>query len=164
MKVYLKSWTLDMSHCNKYILLRCYSFLISSLLSFGCAGCSPSPEGFSLVAVSWGCSLDAVCGLLTAAASLVVALRLLSSGPVAMAHRLSCFTADGIVSNQGSKACPLRWQANSYPLHHYGSPKVLSLMPTLGSELRSPIVCLSNSFITQAMIDPWPYPRYFSRS
>lgn len=138
-----------MSHCNKYTLLRCYSFLISSLLNFGCTGCSLSPEGFSLVAVSRGYSPDAVCGLLTAAASLVVALGLLWSGPVAVAHRLSCFTADGIVSDQGSKACPLHWQAN-YPLYHYGSPKVLSL----GSELRSPIVCRSNSFITQAMIDP----------
>ena len=39
----------------------------------------------------------------------------------------------------------------------------LSLMPALGSEVRLPIVCWSNSFITQAMIDPWPYPRYFSR-
>ena len=39
----------------------------------------------------------------------------------------------------------------------------LSLMPALGSELRSPIDCRSNSFITQAMIDPWPYSTYFSR-
>ena len=32
--------------------------------------------------------------------------------------------ACGILQKQGSNLCPLYWQANSYPLHHQGSPKL----------------------------------------
>ena len=39
-----------------------------------------------------------------------------------MAHGLSCSVACGIFLDQGSNPCPLHWQADSYPLHHQGSP------------------------------------------
>ena len=40
-----------------------------------------------------------------------------------MVHRLSCSIACGIVLDQGSNPCPLHWQADSYPLYHWGNPK-----------------------------------------
>ena len=42
-------------------------------------------------------------------------------GSVVM-HGVSCSAAGGIFSDQGLKVCPLHWQADSYPLHHQGSP------------------------------------------
>ena len=42
-----------------------------------------------------------------------------------MAHRLSCSVACGIFLDQGSNPCSLHWQADSYPLHHQGSPQQL---------------------------------------
>ena len=35
---------------------------------------------------------------------------------------LGCSAACGIFLDQGSNLCPLHWQADSYPLHHKGSP------------------------------------------
>ena len=43
-------------------------------------------------------------------------------GSVVVAHRLSCSAACGIFPDQGSKPCPLHWQADSQPLRHQGSP------------------------------------------
>ena len=37
-------------------------------------------------------------------------------------HWLSCSEACGIFPDQGLNLCPLHWQADSYPLHHQGSP------------------------------------------
>ena len=39
-----------------------------------------------------------------------------------MAHGRSCSAACGIFPDQGSNPCPLRWQADSQPLRHQGSP------------------------------------------
>ena len=39
-----------------------------------------------------------------------------------MAHGPSCSAARGIFPDQGSNPCPLRWQADSQPLRHQGSP------------------------------------------
>ena len=52
----------------------------------------------SLAVESGGYSLDVVCGLLTAVASLVGE------------HGLSCSAASGIFPDQGSNSCPLYWQ------------------------------------------------------
>ena len=42
-------------------------------------------------------------------------------------HRLSCSAACGIFSDQGQNSCSRRWQMDSYPLHHQGSPAPLCL-------------------------------------
>ena len=34
----------------------------------------------------------------------------------------SCSMLCGIFPDQGSNLCPLHWQVDSYPLHHWGSP------------------------------------------
>ena len=52
-------------------------------------------------------------GPLTAVASLFEEHGLLSAGSVAVAHRLSCSAACGILPDQGSNPCPLHWQADS---------------------------------------------------
>ena len=44
------------------------------------------------------------------------------AGSVVVAHGLSRSAACGIFPDQGSKPCPLHWQADSQPLCHQGSP------------------------------------------
>ena len=74
---------------------------------------SCSQQGYSLLAVN----------RLTAVASLAAEPRLQGVGAVVVVHRLSCSLAYGIFPDQGSKLCPLYWQADSYPLEHQGSPR-----------------------------------------
>ena len=45
-----------------------------------------------------------------------------------VAHRLSCSKACGIFPDQRSNPCPLHWQADSYPLHHLGSPSMFLML------------------------------------
>ena len=74
----------------------------------------------------WGPLFITVCGPLTIAAFFL--LRSTGSrraGSVVVAHGPSCFTACGIFPDQGSKPCPLHWQADSQPLRHQGSPKII---------------------------------------
>ena len=85
----------------------------------------------------WGLEKGTPSGLLTAGASL---LRSTSPGahglsgcsPQAQdlrlsswARRLSCSAACGVFPDPGLNQCPLYWQADSYPLHHQGSPKYI---------------------------------------
>ena len=69
----------------------------------------------------WRPLFIAVHGPLTIAASLVAEHRL-------QTRRLSnCGSrACGILPEQGSNPCPLRWQADSQPLRHQGSPEAKS--------------------------------------
>ena len=41
---------------------------------------------------------------------------------IVVGRGLSCSEACGIFPDQGLNLCPLHWQADSYPLHHQGSP------------------------------------------
>ena len=43
-------------------------------------------------------------------------------GSFVVTHWLSCSEACGIFPDQGLNLCPLHWKADSYPLHHQGSP------------------------------------------
>ena len=110
-------------------------YLFWAVLGFRCC------VGFSLVAASGSCSLDVVCGLLFAVASLVAEDRLWfmpasvvaagglvvavpglqSTGSIAVTHGLSCSEACGIFLDQGSNVSLLYWQANSSPLSHQRS-------------------------------------------
>ena len=45
-----------------------------------------------------------------------------SMGSVGVVHGLSHSAACGVLQDQGSKLCPLLWQADSLPLSHQGSP------------------------------------------
>ena len=43
----------------------------------------------------------------------------------------------GIYLDQGSKLCPLHWQAESYPLYHQGNPKYIFLFKRKTSQLNN---------------------------
>ena len=116
-----------------------------------CAGSSGCSEQGLLLSIRAGSSLcwllwlhraaaapQRTCGLLTAVASLAAASRghqarglqqVQFSGfrtePSRAVHDLSCSKAHGIFPNQGSKPCLLHWQADSLPLSHQGSPRIL---------------------------------------
>ena len=109
---------------------------------------------FSLVVANGGYSLVVVLQLLIVVASLV-ASGLKSTGSVAVAHRLRCSAACGILLDQGLNSCLLPCQAGFIPLSHQGSPTdvLLSLrnsglskwlfrelMRSLKAETMSPIV------------------------
>ena len=57
--------------------------------------------------------------------SVVTARGLQSAGSVVVAHGLSCSVAREIFPDQGLNSCPLRWQADSYPLRHRGRLSLL---------------------------------------
>ena len=64
-----------------------------------------------------GLSLVAVPGLLIAEPGLWV-----QGLTVIVAQRLNSPAAGGILPDQGSNPCPLRWQADFHPLDYQGSP------------------------------------------
>ena len=66
--------------------------------------------------------LSSVHRLLTAVASLVSEPGRWDTGSVVVVDRLSCSTACGVIPDQGSNPCLLRWQADSLPLSPQGSP------------------------------------------
>ena len=49
------------------------------------------------------------------------------AGSVVVAHGPSCSAACGIFPDQDSNPCPLHWQADSQPLCHQGSPRIIFL-------------------------------------
>ena len=56
------------------------------------------------------------------------------AGSVVVVHGLSCSSAHGIITDQGSNPSPLHWQVDSYPLPYQGSPQFSSVTqscPTL---------------------------------
>ena len=91
-----------------YYFWLCWVFVAGSLW-----------KGSSLAVASGDYSLT-VLELLIAVASLVEEHRLSSCGA-----RLSCPTACGIFSDQGSNLSLLHWQADSLPLSYEGSHKYI---------------------------------------
>ena len=83
-------------------------------------------QGLSLVAASGGHSSLRCTGL-----SLSRPLLLRSTGSrradsVVVTHGPNRSAARGILPDQGSNPCPLHWQADSQPLCHQGSPRMIS--------------------------------------
>ena len=68
---------------------------------------------------------------------------------VVVAHRLTHSLACGVFLDQGSKLCPLHWQAYSYPLHHQGSPQPLFLF-----SFTSPVAPFNTLFLFMVCIVP----------
>ena len=121
----MKSQELDTTQqLNHHHTLRYLSIIIFAVLGLHCCA------GFSLVAVSKGYPLVAVCGLLVAVTSLVAEHRfearglqwLQHMGLVIVAHGFSYSTARGLFLDRGLNPCPLHWQTDSHPLCHQGSP------------------------------------------
>ena len=87
-----------------------------------------SVRGLSLIAASGGHSSSRCMGL---SLSRPLPLRSTDSrraGSAVVAHGPSCSAARGIFPDQGWNPCPLRWQADSQPLCHQGSPTVFLTM------------------------------------
>ena len=85
-----------------------------------------SGRGLSLVVVSGGHSSSRCVGLSLSRPLLLRSTGSRRTGSVVVAHGPSCSVACGIFPDQGSKPCPLHWQADSQPLHHQGSPRHVS--------------------------------------
>ena len=73
----------------------------------------------------WGPLFIAVRGPLTIVASLVAEHRLQTRRLSSCGSRTCCSAARGIFPDQGSNPCLLHWQADSQPLRHQGSPKII---------------------------------------
>ena len=83
-------------------------------------------RGLSLVVASGGHSSSRCAGLSLSRPLLLRSTGFGRAGSVAVAHGLSCSAACRILPAQGSNPCPLHWQADSQPLRHQGSPRVIS--------------------------------------
>ena len=88
-------------------------FLI--FIYFGLCSVVIASTRLSLVVATGSYSLDGVCGLLTAVASLVVVHGLQGTWAQQLWHmgQGSCPMACGIFLGQGTNPCPLYWQADS---------------------------------------------------
>ena len=86
-----------------------------------------SVRGLSLVAASGGHSSSRCAGLSLSRPLLLWSTGSRRAGSVVVAHGPSCSAACEIFPDQGSNPCPLHWQADSQPLRHQGSPKVVFL-------------------------------------
>ena len=75
--------------------------------------------GFSLVVASRGYTLAVVRGLVIGMTSRAQSRRVRG---LIVVHGLRCSEACGIFPTQGWNLCLLRWQADSHPLDHQGSP------------------------------------------
>ena len=114
----------------KFIYLCIYSWLCWVFVSVW---------GLSLVAASGGHSSSRCTGLSLSRPLLLQSIGSRRKGSVVVAHGPSCSAACGIFPDQGSNPCPLRWQADSQPLHHQGSPLVYFLL-MLPFTLRSVLI------------------------
>ena len=77
-----------------------------------------SVRGLSPVAASGGHSPSRCAGLSLSWPLLLRSTGSSRAGSVIVAHGPSCSAACGIFPDQGSNPCPLRWRADSQPLHH----------------------------------------------
>ena len=82
--------------------------------------------GLSLVAGSGGHSSSRCMDLSLSWPLLLRSTGSRRAGSVVVAHGPSCSAARGIFPDQGLNPCPLRWQADSQPLRHQGSPSCYS--------------------------------------
>ena len=85
-----------------------------------------SVRGLSLVVASRGHSSSRCAGLSLSRPLLLWSTGSRHAGSVVVAHGPSCSVACGIFPDQGSNLHPLHWQADSQPLRHQGSPKLLN--------------------------------------
>ena len=88
-------------------------------------------RGLSLVAASGGHSSSRCAGLSLSQPHLLRSTGSRRAGSVTVAHGPSCSAACEIFPDQGSNPCPLQWQADSQPLRHQGSPKLIFLKAEL---------------------------------
>ena len=96
--------------------------LINLFIYFWLCWVFVSEQGLSLVAASGGHSSQRGAGLSLSRPLLLRSTGFRRAGSVVVEHGLNCSAACGIFPDHGSNPCPLRWQADSQPLRHQGSP------------------------------------------
>ena len=82
-------------------------------------------RGLSPVAASGGHSSSRCAGLSLSRPLLLRSTGSRRAGSAIVAHGLSCSAACGIFPDQGLNPCALHWQADSQPLRHQGSPRMI---------------------------------------
>ena len=108
--------------CYFYFL---YTFIYYLFIYFWLCWVFVSVRGLSLVAASRGYSSLWCAGFSLSWLLLLRSTGSRHAGSVVVPHGLSCSAACGIFPDQGSNPCPLHWQADSQPLRHQGSLKML---------------------------------------
>ena len=103
-----------------FFFLKIY-LLIDSLLCWVFV----SVLGLSLVVASGGHSSSRCTGLSPSRPLLLRSTSSRRAGSAVVAHGPSCSVVCGIFLDQGANPCPLHWQADSQPLRHQGSPRIL---------------------------------------
>ena len=101
-----------------------FFFLINLFIYFWLCWVFVSVRGLSPVVASGGHSSSRCSGLSLSRPLLLWSIGSRRAGSVIVAHGPSCSAACGIFPDQGSNPCPLRWQADSQPLYHKGSPEI----------------------------------------
>ena len=93
------------------------------LVARGLCGCT----GFALVVVSTGYPCRSPWASRCGGFSCYVLEPLEPEGLAVAEPGLSCSAARGVFPDQGWSPRPLRWQVDSYPMRHQGSPRTIPL-------------------------------------
>ena len=109
---------------GSYFYLFIYLFILFFIFSL--CWVFVSVRGLSPAVASGGHSSSRCAGLSLSRPLLLRSTGSRRAGSVVVAHGPSCSAACGIFPDQGSKPCPLHWQADSQPLCHQGSPMALT--------------------------------------
>ena len=113
--------------------------------------------GLSLVAASGGHSSSRCVGLSLSRPLLLWSTGSRCAGSVVVAHGPSRSAACGIFPDQGSNPCPLRWQADSQPLRHQGSPLKGSFFVTYSSKRKGCQAGLHRGLPLERVTASWSY-------
>ena len=122
-------------------------------------------RGLSPVVASGGHSSSLCAGLSLSQPLLLRSTGSRRAGSVVVAHGPNCSAACGIFPDQGLNPRPLHWQADSQPLRHQGSPKLLTMAnrpfviwPLSSTQtLTSAILLLISSILVSIKVS-WYYP------
>ena len=112
--------------CRLFIEINSFFFFLNYLfIYFWLCWVFVSVRGLSPVAASEGHSPSRCAGLSLSWPLLLRSTGSRRAGSAVVAHGPSCSAACGIPPDQGSNPCPPHRQADSQPLRHQGSPRLI---------------------------------------
>ena len=167
-------WSLASSY-SVVIAGSFFFFFFNLFIYFWLCWVFVSVRGLSPVAASGGHSSSRCAGLSRSRPLLLRSTGSRRAGSVIVAHGPSCSVACGIFPDQGSNPCPLRWQADSQPLCHQGSPLLgvltiglvwfwaFSSLPVRSKDLLFESVLLTQNFENLSFVEHLFSTRRFSR-
>ena len=116
-----------LTHLLDFMIFSFFNTFFILFIYFWLCWVFVSVRGLPLVAVSGGHSSLRRVGLSLSRPLLLQSTSSRRAGSVVVAHGPTRSAACEIFPDQGSNPCPLRWQADSQPLRHQGSPMCLLL-------------------------------------